>query len=146
VLLAQLSRLDPLLHRLRKRREVMSEQLSKSKRIRISPHNDPANAVALSVLFERVQDAKAFAAHRGVERLIDTGRHVYTNWEPIFAQRSFHPRMDPYKWACRDISYSAEMCRRTLDILERTCYISLGPQYPLALIGLQARKLAALTS
>jgi dTDP-4-amino-4,6-dideoxygalactose transaminase len=146
VLLAQLSRLDPLLHRLRKRREVMVEYLSKSKRMRISPHHDATNAVGLSVIFEHAEDAKQFAAHRGVERLIDTGRHVYTNWEPLFAQRAFHPQMDPYKWARRDISYSAEMCSKTLDILGRSCYISLGPQYPLTVVWMQARKLAALAS
>jgi dTDP-4-amino-4,6-dideoxygalactose transaminase len=146
VLLAQLSRLDPLIHRLRKRRDVMMAHLSGSKKLRISPHHDPANAVGLSVIFERAQDAKEFAAHRGVERLIDTGRHVYTNWEPILAQRTFHARMDPYRWANREIAYSAEMCRKTLDILERTCYVALGPQYPLAVIRLQARKLAGLAS
>jgi dTDP-4-amino-4,6-dideoxygalactose transaminase len=142
VLLAQLTRLDPLLNRLRRRREIMVKHLSKSKKMRISPHHDPANAVGLSVIFERAQDAKEFATKRGVERLIDTGRHIYTNWEPIFAQRSFNPRIDPYKWANREITYSAEMCRRTLDILERTCYVSLGPQYPVPLIWLQARALA----
>lgn len=144
VLLAQLSRLDPLLRRLRKRREVMVEYLSKSGKMRISPHHDAANAVGLSVIFEHAKDAKQFAANRGVERLIDTGRHVYTNWAPLFAQRAFNPRMDPYKWAHRDISYSAEMCSKTLDILGRTCYISLGPQYPLPVIWMQARKLASL--
>jgi dTDP-4-amino-4,6-dideoxygalactose transaminase len=146
VLLAQLSRLSPLLHRLGRRREIMAECLSKSRKMSISPHHDPTNAVGLSVIFERVQDAKDFSQHRGVERLIDTGRHVFTNWDPIFAQRSFDMRMDPYKWTHREITYSAEMCRKTLDILERTCYVSLGPQYPLALIWLQARKLANLAS
>jgi dTDP-4-amino-4,6-dideoxygalactose transaminase len=146
VLLAQLSRLDPLLHRLRKRREMMVKYLSKSGKMTISPHHDAENAVGLSVIFESAQDAKQFATHRGVERVIDTGRHVYTNWEPLFVRRTFNPRMDPYKWANRDISYSVGMCSKTLDILERTCYISLGPQYPLPLIWLQARKLADLAS
>jgi dTDP-4-amino-4,6-dideoxygalactose transaminase len=142
VLLAQLPRLDSLLHRLRKRREIMVRYLSKSKKMKISPHHDTANAVSLTVIFERAEDAKRFATQRGVERLIDTGRHVYTNWEPVFAQRSFNPRMDPYKWAHREITYSAEMCRTTLDILERTCYVALGPRYPRALIWLHARALA----
>jgi dTDP-4-amino-4,6-dideoxygalactose transaminase len=146
VLFAQLSRLDDLLNGLRRRREIMAEHLSKCKTMKISRHHDPANAVGLSVIFERAEDAKRFATRRGVERLIDTGRHVYTNWQPIFAQRAFNARMDPYKWANREITYSEEMCRKTLDILERTCYISLGPQYPLAVIRLQARALARFAS
>jgi dTDP-4-amino-4,6-dideoxygalactose transaminase len=142
VLLAQLSRLDPLLRRLRSHREIMVNRLSGGKAMKISPHHDPENAVGLTVIFERVQDAQQFARRRGVERLIETGRHVYTNWEPFFAQRSFNPRMDPYKWAHREFTYSAEMCSRTLDILERTCHISLGAQYPTALVRLQAAVLA----
>ena len=142
VLLAQLSKLDALLDRLRSRREIMVKHLSKCDKVRVSPHHDPTNAVGLSVIFERADDAKTFATQQGVERLIETGRHIYTNWEPIFAQRTFNPRLDPYKWAHREIAYSAEMCRRTLDILERTCYVSLGPQYPAPVIWMQARTLA----
>jgi dTDP-4-amino-4,6-dideoxygalactose transaminase len=135
-----------LLRRLRERHKVMTNYLLQSKKLRISPHHDPATAVGLSVIFERAEDAKAFATQRGVERLIDTGRHVYTNWEPIFAQRAFNARMDPYKWAHREINYSADMCRSTLDILERTCYVSLGPQYPVALMRLRAKALLGIVS
>src|SRR6266404_429750 len=141
VLFAQLPRLDPLLQRLRRRHKVMTKYLSQSQKFRISPHHDPASAVGLSVIFERAEDAKAFATQRGIERPIDTGRHVYTNWEPIFAQRAFHVHMNPYKWAHREIAYSADMCRATLDILERTCYVSLGQQFPLTLMRLRARAL-----
>jgi dTDP-4-amino-4,6-dideoxygalactose transaminase len=141
VLYAQLPRLDPFLRRLRKRHAVMTKYLSSSKKLRISPHNDPANAVGLSVIFGRPDDAKAFAKQAGVERLIDTGRHVYTNWVPVLTQRTFHDRMNPYKWANREITYSAEMCSKTLDILERTCRVSLGAEYPIAFTRLRAKKL-----
>jgi dTDP-4-amino-4,6-dideoxygalactose transaminase len=141
VLYAQLPRLDPLLRRLRKRHAVMTSYLSRSQKLRISPHNDPANAVGLSVIFRRPDDAKAFAKQAGVERLIDTDRHVYINWVPVLTQRTFHPRMNPYKWANREITYSAEMCSKTLDILERTCRVSLGAEYPIAFTKLRAKKL-----
>jgi len=131
VLHAQLPKLDPLLRRLRKRHTMMTRYLSRTTKLRISPHNDPANAVGLSVIFDRPEDAKAFATNAGVERLIDTGRHVYTNWQPIMTQRTFHERMNPWKWANREITYSNEMCSRTLDILARTCRDSLGAQNPL---------------
>jgi hypothetical protein len=49
--------------------------------------------------------------------------------------------MNPWKWANREITYSNDMCSRTLDILERTCRVSLGPQYPLAVMQLRARML-----
>jgi dTDP-4-amino-4,6-dideoxygalactose transaminase len=141
VLYAQLPKLDPLLRRLRKRHKVLSKYLSRSKRLRISPHNDSENAVGMSVIFEKAEDAKKFAQHSGVERLIETGRHVYTNWVPVLTQRTFDERMNPFKWANREIKYTAEMCRTTLDILERTCRVSLGAQYPLAIMRLRAMML-----
>ena len=141
VLHAQLPKLDPLLRRLRKRHTMMTKYLSRTTKLRISPHNDPANAVGLSVIFDRPEDAKAFATNAGVERLIDTGRHVYTNWQPIMTQRTFHERMNPWKWANREITYSNEMCSRTLDILSRTCRVSLGAQYPLPFMQLRAKML-----
>jgi dTDP-4-amino-4,6-dideoxygalactose transaminase len=141
VLYAQLQRLDPFLRRLRKRHTMMARILSRSKKLRISPHNDPPNAVGLTVIFERPEEAKAFAKQAGVERLIETNRHVYSNWVPVLTQRTFHERMNPYKWANREITYSADMCRKTLDILERTCRVSLGIQYPPLMMRFRAKML-----
>jgi dTDP-4-amino-4,6-dideoxygalactose transaminase len=141
VLYAQLPKLEPLLQRLRKRHTMMTKYLSQTNKLRISPHNDPENAVGLTVIFDRPEDAKAFATNSGVERLIDTGRHVYTNWQPIMTQRTFHERMDPWKWANREITYTNEMCSRTLDILARTCRVSLGAQFPMPFMQWRAKVL-----
>jgi dTDP-4-amino-4,6-dideoxygalactose transaminase len=141
VLYAQLPRLDPLLRRLRNRRATMTKYLSRSRTMRISPHNDPSSAIGLSVIFKRPEDAKAFATQRGVQRLIDINRHVYTSWVPVLTQRTFDDRMNPYRWAQREITYSADLCSSTLDILGRTCHVSLGAEYPAALMGLRARML-----
>jgi dTDP-4-amino-4,6-dideoxygalactose transaminase len=131
----QLSKLGPLVRRLRQRHDMMAEIMSGSGVYRIGPHNDLANACGLHVIFETSGEAEAFAsARRGVQRLIDSGRHVYTNWEAIMERRSFHPRMNAWLWANRDINYSADMCSRTLDLLSRTCRIALGAQYPAALM------------
>jgi dTDP-4-amino-4,6-dideoxygalactose transaminase len=141
VLHAQVSKLDPLLKRLSRRRNVMVESLSKSRRVRISPHHDASSAVGLSVIFEKPEEAEAFGKQRGVQRLIETERHVYTNWIPVLTQRTFDERMNPYRWAHREISYSADMCSRTLDVLRRTCNISLGAEYPLVFMQGHARRL-----
>ncbi len=141
VLHAQISKLDPLLKRLRSRHAILTSALAKTTKLRVSPHNDPDNAVGLSVILDTVENAKAFANQRGVERLIDTGRHVYTNWIPIMTQRTFHERMNPWKWAHRDITYSNDMCSKTLDILARTCRVSLGAQYPEVVMRMRANML-----
>ena len=49
--------------------------------------------------------------------------------------------MNPYKWAHREITYTADECSSTLNILERTCHVSLGAQYPVALVRLRAKML-----
>lgn len=139
MLYAQLSKLDPFLKGLRARHKIVSAALAKTGRVRFSPHNDPDNAVGLTVIFDTPEEAQAFAAQRGVERLIDTGRHVYTNWEPVMAQRTFHEGVNPARWAHRKIEYHPEMCQRTLDILARTCKVSLGAQYPLPMVHVMAK-------
>lgn len=138
---AQLPRLDPYLRRMQRHRRAVVETLSKSRNLRISPHNDPDNAVGLTVIFDEPEAAKKFATNSGVERLIDTGRHVYTNWEPVLTQRAFDERMNPYRWAKRKIVYTSDMCQRTLDILARTCRVSVGVQYPLMMMRMQAKRL-----
>lgn len=141
VLYAQLPRLDPFLKRLRNRRQALVHQLAKSDRFRISPHYDPNNAVGLSVLFERPEDARSFASNRGVTRLIDTERHIYTNWEPLLNQLTFDSRMNPFKWARREVKYEIGAHSRTLDILNRTCHVSLGARHPLIVVSAYARSL-----
>jgi dTDP-4-amino-4,6-dideoxygalactose transaminase len=139
----QLKRLDPMIARMRKRYDMMTEILSKSDRMRVGPHNDTANAAGLHVIFETPDNARQFAEEnrRGVYRLYDSSRHVYTNWQPVLQQRSGHPAMNPYNWTDRKIEYTPDMCAQTLDILKRTCRISLGENYPAALVAYLARRM-----
>ncbi|MFT5345527.1 MAG: dTDP-4-amino-4,6-dideoxygalactose transaminase [Dinoroseobacter sp.] len=137
VLHCQLKRLDPLLARLRSRCKLMSRTFDDAAGCRISPHNDPANAMGLTVLFDDPEEAKSFAEMRGVERLLDTDRHVFTNWDAILSKRSFHLRMNPYQWANREIDHRIEDYAQTLDILARTCRVFLGQQYPLPVLKMR---------
>ncbi len=140
----QLNKLDPMIARMRKRYDVITDILSRSGEMMIGPHNDRENAAGLHVILENAADAEAFAARnkRGVYRLYDSSRHVYTNWLPILQQRGHHPAMNPFSWARRKIDYSPEACTKTLDILKRTCRISLGENYPLPLMSYLARRMA----
>jgi hypothetical protein len=107
----------------------------------ISPHHDPDAAVGLTIHFEDAEDARQAASNRGVHRLSDTGRHVYTNWLSILEKRTFHHAMNPYRWAHRPIDYTPETCPRTLGILERTCSVSLDPQVPIPVLRRLMRQL-----
>lgn len=143
MLSVQLRKVIPMLRRMQKRRAVLAGILEQSREFRVTPHNDPASAVSLSILAPSREAAIALTGRRGVHnRLRDSSKHLYTNWEPILQKRTFHPKMNPWAWAKREITYSPDMCARTLDILDRTCIVTLGMRYPTPLMARVARKLA----
>jgi hypothetical protein len=64
----------------------------------------------------------------GASTPIDSGRHVYTNWEPIMQRQGSHnPAFDAYKLAEQPIEYTQDMCPKTLDILSRTAFLYTRP-------------------
>lgn len=132
ILRPQLRRLDAKLDRMRRRRKLAVEKLREGpfSDMKVAPHHDPESAVGLAVTFDDPERARAFGSVRGVSRLIDTGRHVYSNWQSILAKRTAHPKMNPYAWAQRDIELGTSCCPKTLDILARTCSVSLLPEVP----------------
>lgn len=138
VLRPQLRGLDAQMRRRRQRRAMWLEELAGRTDVRPSPHHDPQAAVGLTVLFDDPEDAQQFAEAPGVTRLLDTGRHVHTNWTPILEQRTHDPRVDP--WRGREAA--PQTCTRTLDILSRSCGIALDPDVPLTALRLRARRLA----
>lgn len=139
----QLGRLDGILRGLRERRAVLAELLSKSQRFQINPHNAPADAVALTIQFASENEARAFAAQQPgrVAVALDSGRHIYPNWLPLMNQGTFHPKMNPYAWAKRQIRYAADMCPRTLEILGRTCSVPFAYNLPMSQVRALGKQL-----
>lgn len=142
MLSVQLSKLIPMMERLRARRAVMAE-VFEEKGLKLAPHNDVASAASLVVLFNTEAEAVEFAKRRNVTRIMDSSKHIYTNWEAILAKRTFHPKMNPWAWAARDVDYSPNACARSLDILSRACRVALGQRYPLPLVRMAAQRLVA---
>ena len=134
ILRPQLKLLPGKIEHLKTHRRLALGRLANSsyaKRFTISPHHDEPSAAGLAVYFEDPEQARAFAAgSRGVTRLIDTGRHVYTNWESLKAKRPAHPSLDPWSWAHRPVEFTPETCPKTLEILARTCLIPLRLEMP----------------
>jgi len=103
----------------------------------VAPSNDPAGdcGVMLTLQLKNEAQARAFAAQPGVGGfvLIDHGKHVYTNWEPLREKRiSHHPDMNPFFFPKNQglrADYSDAACPRTLDILRRTVYVSINPDW-----------------
>ncbi|MCC6443343.1 MAG: DegT/DnrJ/EryC1/StrS family aminotransferase [Armatimonadetes bacterium] len=127
ILGVQLTRLDGILRRLRERKAAMLDILSGAKALSPNPSNDIEGdcGTTLPLLFDTEAEAKLFAEKHGLGRPIETGRHVYTNWEPLMKQQVVHPKMNPYEWAHREIRYADDMCARTLELLSRTVYVGV---------------------
>ena len=142
ILRPQLNRLDAQLARRRQRRKILINELRRSTLSAVvSPHNDPDAAVGLTVYFDDPQEALRFASARGVSRLIDTGRHVYTNWQPILGRLSAHTALDPYAWSNCNQGISIESGLATLEILKRTCSFNLVPELPTLAFRVIARRM-----
>lgn len=143
VLRPQLTGLDRKLARIAVRRVATAEVLRQSG-ARISPHHDADDAVGLTVVLDDAASAERFSRSRGVTRLIDTERHVFTNWESIRTGRTFDTRSGPL--ANTDGKHDAaapERSPRTLDILARTCRITVRPDLPVAAARWFARRVVA---
>jgi len=141
----QLKRLDPILTRLRKRRAAMKAVLARASQFQLSPGNDEAGdcGSGICLLFETVADALGFRRrHKVGFRPIETGKHVYTEWEPVLQKRgSHHPKLNPYNWAKRKIEYSKDMCARSLDIMARTVNVPVPFRATVAEARALARRL-----
>jgi len=142
MLQVQLHRVQPMLEQMQKRRALMASILNHSDDFVVTPHND--NAISLTILAPTRETAIELQQQRGIwNRLHDCSRHIYTNWESILAKRTFHPKMNPWKWAKGEINYSPDICTRTLDILERTCVVNIGLKYPSFMMQKVAERIAA---
>jgi dTDP-4-amino-4,6-dideoxygalactose transaminase len=133
IMRVQLRRLDGILDALRKEKKLLMEMLSDVSAFTYNPVNDPEGdcATTLMLCFESAEKAAAFAKEStelgvGTEPLINSGRHVYSNWEVIMEKRgAHHPGRDPYQQPGIEVEYSKDMCPNTLDILGRT--VGIGP-------------------
>ena len=131
----QMQRLDGILADLRRVRHALATALDGATRVAVAPSNDPLGdcGCVLAVQAQNETQARAFATAPGVGGLvvIDHGKHVYTNWEPLRAKRiAHHPDMNPFFFPKNKglrADYSDSACARTLDILRRTVFIGVDP-------------------
>ncbi|HEY4418166.1 MAG TPA: DegT/DnrJ/EryC1/StrS family aminotransferase [Pseudonocardia sp.] len=144
VLRPQLAALDAQLDRRRERRRMVLDRVASGSWTGVTSarHHDEADAVGLALTFDDPAQARKFGEVRGARRLIESGRHVYTNWQSVIAKRSFHPRFDPHAWAHREIDYGPDACPATLEILARTCSVELAPEVPTPAFRFLTRSMA----
>lgn len=136
----QLKRLPALTSDLRKNRDALAELVCGSGKAVQAPSHDIKGdcGTTLSLRFETAKECRGYqkkCADGGVGSTvpIDTGKHVYTNWTQIMEKRgAMHPVMDPFKMEANkglNMDYSPDMCPTTLDLLSRTLYIAVNPDW-----------------
>ncbi len=147
ILNVQMGRLDGILRRLRQRRRAIIKVLQQSDAFRLAPSNDTDGdcGVAVPVQFDTAEEASAFVEKHAKSwpmfRPIDSGRHVYSNWEAILQKKSHHPKLNPWKMHRRKISYSKRMCPQTLEILSQTVLVRVPLAKSLTEIRSEAKHL-----
>jgi dTDP-4-amino-4,6-dideoxygalactose transaminase len=146
----QLQRLDGILADLRRNQQRIIAELTGKPGIRVAPSNDPQGdcGVTTAFQFDSENDARAFAATApGGYVGIDHGKHVFTNWEPLINKRIMHhPAMNPFNFAENQgarADYTAEACPRTLDLLRRTYFYGISPEWTEDEVAARIETLAA---
>lgn len=151
ILREQLKRMPGILSDLRANRNRLSEKIFGGKSIRVktsagavevrqAPSHDIEGdcGTTLPIRFDSAEECRAFCARAAENKVgltvpIDTGKHVYTNWTQIMEKRgALHPAMDPFLMKENrglQHNYKADMCPRTLDLLSRTAYLLISPDW-----------------
>lgn len=137
VLRGQLRRLEGILSDARRIAKRIRSELDGCNGLRLAPMNDPEGDCGINVAFTFASEerARAFAKGEGVGAWlpVDTGKHVFTNWEPLIKRNvHHHPRMNPYNFEENKglrMDYSPEVCAKTLDICKRTAIIGVSPDW-----------------
>ncbi len=137
ILRVQLKRLDGIISDLRKVQKRFVEELIGMPGLQIIKGNDPEGYPGIVIAFQFCDEATArsFAEYEGVNGWlpIDSGKHIYSNWEPILEKRvGAHPALNPFNLPQNKhlrTDYNKDMCPATLDICRRTVCINLNPDW-----------------
>ena len=129
---AQLDRLDGMLRATRRQKKrILRETASTGLRPIKANSLDHECGTHVMYILPTIEQAEEFARLAGGHIAGKTGRHVYTDWDPIIArQGAHHPALNPFTLpqnrGCR-VAFSRERCRRSLDILNRTVMFATHP-------------------
>ena len=131
ILREQIKKLDGIIKDLRKNKKYVAERISE--KYNVVWTNDPAGELAthLQIIGRTKEEAEKLSSADIGGLIIDTGKHVYSNWEAIMEKRGhLNPFMDPFKFEKnKNIipNYTKDMCPKTLDLLSRAVNIPIDP-------------------
>ena len=128
----QLGRIDGMIKAMRAQKKRIIEETAASG-LKPVPANSLDWECGSHVVYQLPTEAKAdqFAALAGGTVCGKTGRHVYTEWDPLFHhQGAHHPALNPFSLPqnkdCR-MAYTKDMCAKSLGFLNRSVMIGNHP-------------------
>lgn len=135
--LAQSSKIDSVVGRLRKVKKAISDGLQSVEGIELQRIPDPEGDVSYSLVFYLPDEGRAaeFSECLAAEGIPNgtihnngfADRHIYVNWDYVMEKRGANPNDTP--WNCAsykgNVQYSKDMCAQSLNLLGRAISISL---------------------
>jgi dTDP-4-amino-4,6-dideoxygalactose transaminase len=134
---AQLDRLDKMIAAMRAEKRAILKGVAPLGNLGLqpSPMNSPDDDCAAQVMFTfpLAEQADQFVKLFPSVICGKTGRHTFTEWDQVLmGEGASHPAMNPYTMPanaeCRT-TYPKDMCKRSLDILNRTVMVATHPQH-----------------
>lgn len=146
----QRQRLDGIIGDLRRIRRKIEKATAGVCGLRVTASNDPEGdcGVVVSYQFDGETQARKFrelinAGYIG----IDHDKHVFSNWKPLREKRIMHhPDMNPFNFPKNKgarVDYTDKCCPRTLDLLRRTIFIPLDPDWSASHVDSFIKKICA---
>ncbi|MBO7659679.1 MAG: aminotransferase class I/II-fold pyridoxal phosphate-dependent enzyme [Clostridia bacterium] len=143
ILREQLKKMPGILADLRRNRDALAALVCENGPFTQAPSHDIEGdcGTTLALRFDTAEECRAVQARCLEKGLwltvpIDTGKHIYTNWTQIMEKRgALHPAMDPFLMKENQglqMNYTPDMCPRTLDLLSRTAYVGISPDWTAA--------------
>jgi dTDP-4-amino-4,6-dideoxygalactose transaminase len=133
----QLDRLDGMVAAMRaEKRRILDETRSLGNLgLKPTPMNSPDYDCATQVMYTLPsgEAAKRFVEFFPAVIAGKTGRHTYVEWDQVLmGAGAAHPAMNPFNMPanaeCRK-AYSKDMCKKSLDILDRTVMVATHPKH-----------------
>jgi dTDP-4-amino-4,6-dideoxygalactose transaminase len=128
----QLDRIDPMIRAMRRQKKRILRETGGTG-LQAAPSHSLDHECGAHVVYRlpTPEAADRFARLAGGFVAAKTGRHVYTEWDPVFAhQGAHHPALDPFSLPqnrkCRR-KYTKDMCARSLETLNRSVLIGNHP-------------------
>ena len=144
----QLRKLPAIMRDLKAKRNALIDRIGGS--VPVIPSHDPDGGcpTTLALRFGSEAECRAFlAAVPGSWTPADTGKHIYNNWTQIMEKRgALQPAFDPFRMKENEglqTDYTPDMCRATLDLLAKTAYIAVDPDWDDEAIAEQADAIRA---